>query len=206
MSRAVLIYAHPYPDRSRANRALYDAVRTLPGLDPRPIYDLYPGFAIDIEAEQAALTAADFVIWQHPIYWYTVPALLKLWWEKVLAHGWAYGHGGDALVGKRCLWVATTGGDPDAYSEPGMHAHPFSTYEPVVRQTARFCGMVWETPLVLHGAHRVSEPELFAFAGTYRQTVIDLCKCEPLPTEGLAQAIPEPRPAAPTTTPPTPSR
>jgi glutathione-regulated potassium-efflux system ancillary protein KefF len=196
MSRAVLIYAHPYPDRSRANRVLFDAVRTLPGVDARPIYDLYPDFAIDVEAEQAALARADLVIWQHPIYWYTVPALLKHWWEKVLAHGWAYGHGGDALVAKRCLWVATTGGDLDAYSETGMHAHPLASYEPVVRQTARFCGMAWQTPLVLHGAHRVTETALYAFAGSYRQTVIDLCGCEPVATEGLAQAIPEPRPSA----------
>ena len=52
MSHAVLIYAHPYPDRSRANRVLYEAVHELHGLDARPIYDLYPDFSIDIEAEQ----------------------------------------------------------------------------------------------------------------------------------------------------------
>lgn len=179
MGHVVLIHAHPYPDRSRANRVLFDAVRTLPGVDARPIYDLYPDFAIDAEAEQAALTRADAIIWQHPIYWYTVPALLKLWWEKVLCHGWAYGAGGTALVGKRCLWVATTGGDELAYGEGGMHAHPFETYEPVVRQTARFCGMQWLDPLVLHGAHRVSEADLFAFAGRYRERVRSLVATAP---------------------------
>jgi glutathione-regulated potassium-efflux system ancillary protein KefF len=182
MSRAVLVYAHPYPDRSRANRVLYDAVRSLHGVDARAIYDRYPDFWIDVEAEQAALLAADLVIWQHPVYWYSVPALLKLWWEKVLAHGWAYGAGGTALVGKRCLWVPTTGGDLQAYSDSGMHAHPFSHYEPVVRQTARFCGMRWEEPLVLHGAHRISEPDLFAFAGRYRARVMSLLGLEAPPT------------------------
>jgi len=176
MSQAVIIYAHPYPDRSRANRVLSDAVRSLPGVDLRALYDRYPDFAIDIEAEQKALLAADLVIWQHPAYWYTVPALLKLWWEKVLAHGWAYGAGGNALVGKRCLWVATTGGDEAAYGPTGMHAHPFSDYEPVVRQTARFCGMRWEAPMVLHGAHQVLESELFTFAGNYRERVMAILK------------------------------
>ena len=97
MARAVVIYAHPYPDRSRANRVLFDAVRSLPGVDARPIYDLYPEFWVDVRAEQAALSRADVVVWQHPIYWYSAPALLKLWWEKVLTHGWAYGKGGEAL-------------------------------------------------------------------------------------------------------------
>jgi glutathione-regulated potassium-efflux system ancillary protein KefF len=193
MSKAILVYAHPYPDRSRANRVLFDAVRTLPDLDARAIYDLYPDFDIDVEREQAALAEADLLVWQHPIYWYTVPALLKLWWEKVLAHGWAYGVGGDALVGKRCLWVATTGGEDVSYEDDAMHAHPFTTYEPVVRQTARFCGMGWETPLILHGAHRVSETELYTFAGRYRQTLVDLLAAPSLPAEVMSQAIPEDR-------------
>lgn len=186
-ARAVLIYAHPYPDRSRANDILYGAVKDLAGVDARPIYDLYPDFAIDVEAEQEALARADVVVWQHPIYWYTVPALLKHWWEKVLAYGWAYGTGGRALVGKRVLWVPTTGGDASAYGPDGMHALPFSDYEPVVRQTARFCGMTWVEPLVVHGAHRLSEAELYATAGRYRERLGELLAT---PSSVVAEALP----------------
>lgn len=42
--------------------------------------------------------------------WYSVPPLLKLWMDKVLAHGWAYGHNGIALRGKSLMWAVTTGG------------------------------------------------------------------------------------------------
>lgn len=170
----VVVYAHPYPDRSRANRVLFDAVRSLDRVDARPIYDLYPDFDIDIEAEQKALAAAHTIVWQHPLYWYTVPALLKLWWEKVLAHGWAYGEGGRQLVGKRCLWVATTGGDDASYGEGGMHQLPFSSFEPVVAQTARFCGMQWLEPVVVHAAHRIGDEELFRWAGVYRERLLSL--------------------------------
>lgn len=74
------------------------------------LYQLYPDFNIDIAAEQAALARADLVIWQHPMQWYSVPPLLKLWMDKVLAHGWAYGHNGIALRGKSLMWAVTTGG------------------------------------------------------------------------------------------------
>lgn len=198
MARAVLIYAHPYPDRSRANAVLYDAVKTLDGVDPRPLYDMYPDFAIDTEVEQVALLRADVIVWQHPIYWYTVPSLLKHWWEKVLTYGWAYGTGGRALVGKRVLWVPTTGGDLSSYGPDGMHALPFSEYEPVVRQTARFCGMTWVDPLIVHGAHRLTDPELYAIAGRYRERLKELLAT---PSSVVAEALP----VVPALGPPTPN-
>ncbi|HEU5075369.1 MAG TPA: glutathione-regulated potassium-efflux system oxidoreductase KefF [Polyangiaceae bacterium] len=168
---AVLVYAHPYPNRSRANRVLLAAVESLAGLRVRSLYDLYPDFGIDVRAEQAELTHADLVIWQHPMYWYSVPGLLKHWFDKVLARGWAYGEGGTALAGKRCLWVTTTGGDTRAFSPPGIHAYPFSAFVPHVEQTARFCGMRWLEPLVVHGAHRVDDSVLADMAERYKQRV-----------------------------------
>lgn len=171
-----LVYAHPYPDRSRANRLLLDAVADLPGLEVRRLYDRYPDFGIDVAAEQAWLARADTLVWQHPIYWYSVPGLMKQWIDKVLSHGWAYGEGGTALRGKRTLWVCTTGGDPAAYGHDGMHAHDFATYEPPIRQTVRFCGMEWLEPIVVHGAHRVPESELIACAARYRARLEELSR------------------------------
>jgi glutathione-regulated potassium-efflux system ancillary protein KefF len=163
-----LIYAHPHPQRSRAGRVLLDAVRDLPGLTVHSLYDRYPDFSIDVAAEQRALAASRLVVLQHPIYWYTVPALLKLWFERVLAHGWAYGEGGTALAGKDCLWVVTTGGPPEWYTPDGPHAHAFEAFAPVVRQTARFCGMNWLDHIVVPGAHRIAEDALAAAARGYR--------------------------------------
>jgi glutathione-regulated potassium-efflux system ancillary protein KefF len=166
--RIVVIHAHPYPRRSRANRALLRAVEDLPGLTVRSLYDRYPDFAIDVEAEKASLLEADLIVWQSPFYWYGVPALLQHWFEKVLEQGWAYGAGGDALSGKHVLWVTTTGSPPSGYRAEGMHAHPFDTFVHPIRQTARFCGMGWEEPIVVHGAHEIDERELVKHAQTYR--------------------------------------
>jgi glutathione-regulated potassium-efflux system ancillary protein KefF len=149
--------------------ALLSAVSDLKGLELRSLYDLYPAFDIDVPAEQEALARAKVVIWQHPIYWYAPPAMLKHWFDKVLLRGWAYGEGGDALRGKRCLWVPTTGGEPSAYGPDGMHRLPFGDYVPPVEQTARFCQMSWEPPLIVHGSHRLSDDELASYARQYRQ-------------------------------------
>jgi glutathione-regulated potassium-efflux system ancillary protein KefF len=167
----VVIFAHPYPKRSRANRVLLDEVRALPGVIVRSLYDLYPDFDIDVEAEQRVLLENEMIVWQHPMYWYSVPGLLKHWFDKVLARGWAYGDGGTALRGKRCLWVVTTGGDESAFRPEGMHAHRFEEFVPHVEQTARFCGMHWEEPIVVRGAHRVTDAALAESARSYRERV-----------------------------------
>lgn len=164
----LVVQAHPYPDRSRANRALGRAVEGMPQVAIRSLYDLYPDFSIDVAEEQRALAACDVVVWQHPLYWYTVPALLKLWFEKVLSLGWAYGKEGRALAGKRCLWVTTTGADAAAYSEGGAHGHSFEAFVPVVKQTAQFCGMVWLPPIVVHHAHHLSAAQLQEAGARYR--------------------------------------
>lgn len=169
-----LIYAHPYPTRSRANAVLVAAVRDLPGVHVRMLYALYPDFSIDVEVEQRRLEQADVLVLQHPIYWYSVPPLLKLWFDRVLAVGFAYGAGGDALRGKACQWMVTTGGDLQSYGDEGMHQHTFETFVAPVEQTARFCGMHWQPPLVLHGAHRVSDRALQAAAEHYRERLVAL--------------------------------
>ncbi len=165
----LVVFAHPYPGSSRAGARLLAAIRDLPELAVRSLYDLYPDFDIDVPGEQRALEGARRLVLLHPVYWYTTPALLKHWFDQVLAKGWAYGPGGEALAGKECLWVPTTGGDAIAYSTEGRHHHPFDTYVPVVEQTVRYCGMRWLDPHVVHGAHLVSDEALDARALELRQ-------------------------------------
>jgi glutathione-regulated potassium-efflux system ancillary protein KefF len=182
-SGALLVYAHPYPERSLANRTLLRRARDVKGVTVRSLYEEYPDFDLDVSREQTALSQAELVIWQHPMYWYSVPGLLKHWFDKVLVRGWAYGDGGNALRGKRCLWVATTGGDESAYSAQGMHERPFAEFTPVIEQTARFCGMSWLEPFVVHGAPRRTKPELEALADAYQKRLEQLVVATPSPAE-----------------------
>ena len=175
MNRSIaLIYSHPYPSRSRAGHALLEAVRGLPDVDVRSLYKLYPDFDIDVAAEQQALLAAELIVWQGPFYWYGVPALMNLWFEKVLAHGWAYGDEGRAVSGKTVLWVTTTGGPASSYQPGAMHGHPIEAFVPAISQTARFYVMRWVDPLIVHGAHRMTSDHLHGVAETYRERVKSL--------------------------------
>jgi glutathione-regulated potassium-efflux system ancillary protein KefF len=187
---ALLIYAHPYPDRSRANRALIDAVSDLPGLLVHSLYDLYPDFDIDVAREQEILSEHELVIWQHPMYWYSVPGLLKHWFDKVLLRGWAYGADANALRDKRCLWVCTTGGDNSAFTPEGMHAFGFDAFVPAIEQTARFCGMRWQEPTVVHAAHRVPTDELKQAALNYRIKVERLMSLDSRTSERVEEERP----------------
>ena len=169
----VVIHAHPYPAHSRAGGALLAALRDVPDLQVRSLYELYPDFDIDAAAERRALEGAKLVVLLHPLYWYTTPALLKHWFDVVLVKGWAYGEGGTALRGKACLWVTTTGGDAQAFSPGGKHAHPFEAFVPVVEQTVRFCGMGWLEPVAVHGAHQISDDELRTAALDVRRRIAE---------------------------------
>lgn len=176
MALIVVVFAHPYPSRSRANARLLAAIEGLDGLEVRDLYRRYPDFDIDVAAEQEAMSRATGVVWMHPVFWYTTPALMKHWFDQVLVKGWAYGDGGTALAGKPCLWVPTTGGDDHAYSHEGRHHHPFTAFAPVVEQTARYCGMDWQEPFALHGAHLVDDAALEAAAAALRARVEALAR------------------------------
>jgi glutathione-regulated potassium-efflux system ancillary protein KefF len=164
-----LVFDHPYPSQSRVNRALLDAVRGLPGVEVCSLYDRYPDFDIDVAAEQSALSRAELVIWMHPVFWYSVPGLMKQWFDKVLSYGWAYGDGGAGLRGKDCLWVATTGGKLETYAAGGIHRRPFVEFSRPVEETALFCGMNWQEPFILHGANEIDDAGLAAGAALLRE-------------------------------------
>ncbi len=172
-----MLAAHPSLHLSRINRPLMQAARALPHVQVRDLYALYPDYAIDVATEQAAAEAADLIVWQHPLHWYGMPPLMKLWLDEVLAFGWAYGGGagGDGAPGTqrlrgKDLWlVVSTGGTEAAYHPQGYNRYFFDAFLPPYEQTAALCGMRFLPPLVLHGAHQLSPLEQAAHAQTYVQ-------------------------------------
>jgi glutathione-regulated potassium-efflux system ancillary protein KefF len=156
-SGILVLAAHPDWRDSRVNRRLLAAARDAAGVAVRDLYDRYPDYDIDVPAEQALAATARLLVLLHPIQWYSMPALQKLWLDEVLTYGWAYGPGGTALQGKDLWLVATTGGAEGSYHPQGYNRYFFDAFLPPYEQTAALCGMRFLPPLVLHGARKSSE-------------------------------------------------
>jgi glutathione-regulated potassium-efflux system ancillary protein KefG len=167
-SRVLVLFAHPAFHKSRVNRVLAEGVRDLPGVTFHDLYEAYPHFDIDVRAEQELLLAHDVVVFHHPFFWYSTPAILKEWQDLVLEHGWAYGSQGTALRGKALFSVITTGGREEAYQREGHNRFTIRELLAPIEQTARLCGMEFLPPFVAHGTHRMTREEMEAHAGDYR--------------------------------------
>jgi glutathione-regulated potassium-efflux system ancillary protein KefG len=153
-ARRVLIqFAHPVVERSRVGRPLLEAVTDLPGVTVNDLYEEYPTMWIDVRREQELLVAHDVIVFQHPFYWYSTPAILKQWQDMVLEHGWAYGDG-TMLRGKITFNAITTGGPASAYRAEGYNRFTVRQLLAPWEQTATLCGMRWLAPFVAHGALR----------------------------------------------------
>ena len=165
MAPIVVIAAHPQLDHSRATRRL---MQSLPAsVELRDLYALYPDYFVDVDAERQALRAAQLVVWLHPVHWYSMPPLMKLWLDDVFGFGWAYGPGGDALRGKDLWLAASTGGPQSSYRPDGYNRYFFDAFLHPYEQTAALVGMRWLPPLVLHGAHRADNASLDRHAALF---------------------------------------
>ena len=166
--KILILFAHPQPDRSVANVRLAEEIREMPGITFVDLYAEYPRFEIDVDREQQRLVNHDVVVFQHPLYWYSTPAILKEWQDLVLEYGFAYGPEGLALKDKLFLSVITTGGAHKAYTRDGyQHFHLRELLTPI-EQTVGLCGMHFLPPMVLYAAgHAVEENRLEPHAKGY---------------------------------------
>jgi glutathione-regulated potassium-efflux system ancillary protein KefF len=167
--RIYLIAAHPHWRESRVNRRLLAAAREVEGVDVNDLYASYPDYAIDAEAERARLARADLLVLMHPIQWYSMPPLQKLWLDDVLRYGWAYGSGATTLRGKDFWLAATTGGPEQSYHPQSYNRYFFDAFLPPYEQTATLCGMRFLPPLILHGARSARTPEIASHVETFAQ-------------------------------------
>lgn len=121
------------------------------------------GFAPDIEAELRKVESCDLMIWQFPLWWFGLPAILKGWVDRVFAMGRTYG--GDRLYengvfkGKRALLSVTTGGPREAYRPRGFNGDIEAILRPIHRGMLRFTGWEVMAPQIVYGPVRLSPDE-----------------------------------------------
>ena len=142
MSKVLIVLAHPNIEKSFGNKGIIENFKNLcPVAEVDDLYKLYPDFKIDVKKEQEKLSKADVIILQFPMYWYNAPALMRLWFEQVLEHGWAYGSKGTCLKGKKLMASFTTGSATDDYKEGGIQNFTLDDLMKGLHQLANLCNM-----------------------------------------------------------------
>lgn len=118
MKTTIFVFHPNLEDGSNVNNALAK-VAQVAGYKVRDMYKIYPNFQIDIPKEQEILEQSDRIILQFPMYWYSAPALMREWLDRVLEYGWAYGSKGKALVDKEIILAVTQGAKAEDYTSEG---------------------------------------------------------------------------------------
>jgi glutathione-regulated potassium-efflux system ancillary protein KefG len=168
MKRVLILFGHPRFEQSRVNRALLAALAGEGHVTIQDLYELYPDFNIDVDREKALLLEHDIVAWQHPLYMYSAPALVKQWIDMVLEFGWAHGAGAENLKGKLALNTVTAGGTRQSYGPGGFNRYTLGEFLRPFEQTARLCGMHYLPPFGVQGTYRLDDDALSTHAAEYR--------------------------------------
>lgn len=127
----------------------------------------------DIALEQSKLLWADTVIFQFPLWWFSMPAIMKGWVERVYAYGFAYGvgehndsHWGDrygegTLAGKRAMLMVTAGGWQPHYSARGINGPIDDILFPIHHGILHYPGFDVLPPFVIYHTSKVN-PDSYA--------------------------------------------
>lgn len=169
MSKTLILLFHPDLTRSHANAALATAAARLPDVEVVDMHAVCTDGRIDADREVARLLAADRIVLQFPIQWYSTPPLLKAWQDAVLTRMvyMAYETEGRLLEGKPLLVAATAGNVPEAYAPAGANRFTMAELLRPLEATAHRCGLPWQPPFLLFRADKLDDLALHAAARDY---------------------------------------
>ena len=174
MKKILIIFAHPAINKSKIHKQLIDSAKNLHGITINNLYEIYPDFYIDIYREQQLLIEHDIIVWQHPFYWYSSPAILKEWFDTVLQHGFAYGIKGKSLDGKSALSIISAGGSKELYSTEGKNQFTINQFLVPFKQSANLCYMDYLPPYVIYNSHTISGADIGNLVTKYKKLIIGL--------------------------------
>ena len=159
MCKTLVKVFHPFFDRAKANGALAGAATEFTGATVVDMYTRYPDGKIDVGREIAEILAADRIVFQFPIYWYSVPSLMKEWLDQVLTIMFYvdYENSGSRFEGTPILFAATAGNVADAYTATGNNRFSVRDLFLPLYATAHRCGLPVSNPFVVYEADRLDD-------------------------------------------------
>ncbi|MCM6778381.1 NAD(P)H-dependent oxidoreductase [Nocardia sp. CDC159] len=181
--KAVVDAADYGPDASNPLRVARDSGRAFDAGTLTP----------DVRAEQDKLLWADTIIFQFPLWWYTMPAILKGWVDRVFTYHFAYGvgeHSADkygerfgegTLTGRRALLSVTIGGPQSHYSARGINGPIDDLLFPIQHGILYYPGIEVLPPFVRYGADRMTDADYADVAKAWKERLLTLQSTEPIP-------------------------
>lgn len=146
----------------------------------------------DVAQEQEKLLWADVVVLQFPLWWFSVPAILKGWIDRVFVHGLAIGvpkpgtkqwlrYGEGKFAGRRGLLATTTGGREGQFSDRGIHGSIEALLFPLNHGLFHYIGMAPLKPFVAFQSVRMSAEEFEGTAARYLDRLVHAMTDDPIP-------------------------
>jgi NAD(P)H dehydrogenase (quinone) len=147
--------------------------------------------APDIQAELDKLLRADLVIFNFPIYWFSMPAIMKGWMDRVLISGVCYGgtrfYDKGGLAGKKAMLAITIGGQPHMLVDGGIHGELNDMLRPILRGTLAYTGMTVLPPFVAYHVPYIGHDERSAMLEQYRIRLRSVDCLQPMPFVSMSQ-------------------
>ena len=128
-------------------------------------------FQTDIRRELARVQAADLLILQFPLWWHSVPAILKGWIDRVFAYGSIYGPGKTwdvgIMRGKRAMLSITTSAPAETFLPDGKNGDMERMLWPLHAGVFGVCGYSVLAPFVAHAVAYVTPERRAAILAEY---------------------------------------
>lgn len=142
------------------------------------------GFAADVQAELDKLLGCDVLIFQFPLWWFSLPAMLKGWVDRVFAMGAVYGGGlwydRGRFAGRRAMLSLTAGGPATMYGPDGLNGDIDLLLYPIQHGMLRFTGFDVLPPFIAWQPARIGDDARRAYLEQYRQRLLTLATTPPL--------------------------
>jgi NAD(P)H dehydrogenase (quinone) len=147
--------------------------------------------APDIRQELDKLLWADLLILNFPIFWFSTPAILKGWIDRVLVSGICYGgkrfYDQGGLSGKKALVTVTLGGREHMFGDGAIHGPLEDMLRPILRGTLAYVGFDVLEPFVAWHVPYISDEARKDFLTSYQQRLEHLSDDQPMQFPRLAQ-------------------
>ncbi|SKA38091.1 NAD(P)H-dependent oxidoreductase [Consotaella salsifontis] len=144
-------------------------------------------FVEEIRLEQDKVAAADILVAIFPLWWGGPPAILKGWFERVMAYSFAYVDGfrfdSGLFRGRRAMFAVTTGGTPARFSPEGVYGPAADVLMPVRRLAFEYMGYEVSEPFVAYAAPRVAPEAREEYLERFAAQLLDTARLPVAPVQ-----------------------